>query len=340
MSYNIKSFLFYYIMFVGIVLFFGSATAGADEVILQNGDRLTGMIVKMEKGVLTLKTEYSPPIDVQSSVIRLIRTNAPVEVSLLNGRIIKGKICSEKEKIFIVVPTNQQDETIINLEEIVAINPPAVKWEGGITLGGNMQQGNTETTGLSATIEGTRRGERDRINFRYIFNYGEEKNQVTTRNHFGALKYDYFFIKKMYGYLGTEVLNDTFRDIKLRISLGPGIGYQIWEDAKKKLGMEIGPSYLFENHESTENKNFCEARIAANFRYDFNKYLVFTEKFEFYSKIENYEQYRLRNEAAISAPLGAGWAMRFSHILDYVSKPADEKKKTDTNAILGLQYVF
>jgi hypothetical protein len=34
------------------------ASAGADEINLRNGDRLTGEVVKMEDNILTLKTDY------------------------------------------------------------------------------------------------------------------------------------------------------------------------------------------------------------------------------------------------------------------------------------------
>ena len=44
--------------------------ASADEVTLENGDRLTGTVVKMEHDVLTLKTDYSPqPVEIKVAKI-------------------------------------------------------------------------------------------------------------------------------------------------------------------------------------------------------------------------------------------------------------------------------
>ena len=42
-----------------IVSLWLSTPAWPDEVHLMNGDRLTGTIVKMEEGVLTLQTDYA-----------------------------------------------------------------------------------------------------------------------------------------------------------------------------------------------------------------------------------------------------------------------------------------
>ena len=144
----------------------------------------------------------------------------------------------------------------------------------------------------------------------------------------------------MYGYLGLEVLNDKFRDIQLRTTIGPGVGYQVWEDPVKALGVEAGLSYLSESHYIAANTDFWTARLAANFRYNLGKYLVFTDRVAFYPSIERSGEYRLRNEAAVSAPLGAKWAMRLAHILDYSSDPPDDVRKTDTTTTLGLQYKF
>lgn len=192
MTKNLTCLLVCSIAFFGI-MFLGPTLVSADEIVLQNGDRLTGTVVKMESGVLTLKTEYSPPIEIKVSAIKEIMTDSPAEVRLSSGEILKGKISSEQEGQITVAPSDQRGATTVETQKIAAINPPPVKWEGGITLAGNMQKGNTDRTGASAAIEGVKRGEKDRFSLRYLFNYGEEKKQVTTRNHFGALEYDYFF---------------------------------------------------------------------------------------------------------------------------------------------------
>lgn len=50
----------------------------ADEVILDNGDKLNGTIVKVEGGKLTLKTDYAGSVEIQVEKIKaLLRTNQP-----------------------------------------------------------------------------------------------------------------------------------------------------------------------------------------------------------------------------------------------------------------------
>jgi putative salt-induced outer membrane protein YdiY len=185
-----------------------------------------------------------------------------------------------------------------------------------------------------------KRTENDRLSLSYLFNYAEEEDHITARNHFGAMKYDYFYLKYIYGYLGLDVLNDRFRDIRMRTSIGPGVGYQIWEDSVKALGLEIGLSYLSESHYDNEDSDSWAMRLAGNLRYHMGSYLVITDQIVFYPTLEGNESNRVRNEATINAPLKAGWSMRCSHILDYSTSTPDDVKKTDTTVILGFQYQF
>lgn len=325
--------------FFGIMLL-GPALVAADEIILLNGDRFTGKVEHMGNGVLSFRTDYSQPIEINLSAVRKITTYSPVEVRLSSGETLKGTISSDQAGKITIAASDPRSATTVDTLKIAAINPPPVKWDGGITLAGSMQSGNTDRTGASVAIEGGRRGERDRISLSYLFNYGEEEDEVTTRNHFGALKYDYFFLSKMYGYLGLDVFNDRFRDLQLRTTIGPGVGYQVWEDPEKALGLEAGLSYLSENYYEASDTDSLAARLAANFLFHFGTFLVFTDQVAFYPSLEGGEPDLLRNEATISAPLGAGWALRLSHILDYSSDPPDDVKKTDTTTLLGLQYVF
>ena len=52
-----------------LVVFLACGYAMADEVILKNGDRLTGKVTEVKDGVLTLETSYSEPIKLQFEAV-------------------------------------------------------------------------------------------------------------------------------------------------------------------------------------------------------------------------------------------------------------------------------
>ena len=318
-----------------------SGTALADKVVLENGDTLTGTVVKLQGGTLTLKTDYSGPVEIQAAKIKSVVTDQPVEVHTTSGEILKGKLKVVESGKLAVEPSPDRAAADVDWQKVAAINPPPQGlWTGSVAVGGNLQSGNTDRMGLSVAAGGERRTDRDRFSLGFLFNYGEEEGEITARNTYGNLKYDYFFTKKLYGYLSLELLNDKFQDVKLRTVVGPGIGYQIWDDPIKSLAFEAGASYYSNNRYTFEDDDYWAARLGLNFRYTFFKYIVFTDRFLYYPSLETFSNYTLRNEAALTTPLGVNWALKLANILQYDNNPAPGYGNTDVQWILGIQYSF
>jgi putative salt-induced outer membrane protein YdiY len=242
-----------------------------------------------------------------------------------------------------VKSTEAREATVIDWEKFSAINPSPVippKWKGNVTVGANMQSGNTKHTNISIGAEAVRKTEQDRFSILFLHNYSEEEDEITTRNTYGSLKYDYFFIKSLYGYLGVELLNDTFRDLNLRTVVGPGIGYQIWDDKIKSLLFEIGVSYFSEDRKVSEDDNWITGRFGSDFRLQIIKGIVFSDHIIVYPSLENTSEYQLRNEASLISSLGAKWALKFANILEHDSDPPEGVKKNDLYWIMAFQYTF
>jgi putative salt-induced outer membrane protein YdiY/sRNA-binding regulator protein Hfq len=325
------------------VFFIVVGPLSADEIVLENGNILTGTIVKVEGGTLTLKTDYSKPIEIQSNKIKKIESDQPVEIHLISGEVLKGKIKTvEAGKIAVEESAGQ---TPVNIEwpKVASLNvPPKAppKWKGSITVGGSQQTGNTETKAASVAAEAIRKTEKNRFTFRFLWNYAQEKDDITARNAYGLLKYDRFFTKRFFGYLAVEGYNDRFKDWRLRYVIGPGVGYQIWDDAVKSLSVEGGVGYSYEDLYEGQNRDYMSARLAADFKYTLAKFIVFGDHFVIYPNLDYGGEYTLRNEASLLSPLGAGWALKLSNIYERNSDPAPDVLKDDVAWILGLQYSF
>ena len=257
----------------GIFLSIFSCAEGAfaDKVILENGDTLTRTVEKVVDGKLTLKTDYAGPIEIQVAKIKKIFTDSPAEVHLTSGEILKGKIETREDGQVIVEKSAEREATSIELPKIASVNPPPPKiWSGSINLGGIIQTGNTDRKGATVAAQVVRRTENDRFRVQYLFNYAQEKGETTTRNKYGELEYDYFFTKNLYAYGAVELLNDKFKDYKLRTIGGLGMGYQIWDDPVKALSFEAGLSFQNNDYYEGKDNNFLTARLGGTFRYNLN----------------------------------------------------------------------
>lgn len=318
----------------------GLAAAAADEVVLTNGDRLTGKVLRLTGGKLILKVDYSKKIiEIDKSKVKSIRTDGPVELHLADGQVVKGKLRTDEKGRLVAEPGAGRGAVTLEWSKVAAINPPKSLWHGSVTVGGADQSGNTDRSSFSAAAEAVRRTKRDRFGLRFLFNYAKEDGEMTARNTFGASKYDYFLTKKLYSYLSVEMLSDEFRDLKLRTVTGAGLGWQVVERADLSFALEAGAAHINEDFEEAEDEGRIAARGSAILKWKIFGKVTFSNRLTVLPSLED-DQYQLRNEAALATPLGAGWSLKLSNVFEYDSQPPAGVKKTDRIWILGLQYRF
>ncbi|KIH76477.1 Putative salt-induced outer membrane protein YdiY [Geoalkalibacter ferrihydriticus] len=323
------------------ILLFGSLTCAsfADEITLKNGDRITGTVVDAKDGQLQIATPYASKILVNFDQILSIETDTPVTVRFQGTEVLKGRLATRDGQV-ILLAGEERGETVIAWDRVRSLNVPDITWNGNIFLGGTHQAGNTDRMSLSFGANAVRRSLDDRFSLSFLYNYAEEDNELTTRDAYGAMKYDYFFTSRFYGLLSAELLKDKFKDLNLRAVVGPGVGYQIWDDARKGLDVEAGIAYFSEDRVEGEDEQWMTARLAAVFRYQFTSWLRFTDTFILYPHLEEGGEYTLRNDAALITSLSANWSLRLNNIWERDSDPAPGVKKDDSKTTVALQYSF
>jgi len=136
------------------------------------------------------------------------------------------------------------------------------------------------------------------------------------------------------------LLSDEFKDLNLRAIAGPGVGYQIWDDPVKSLLFEGGVSYVWEDRKIGNDENWAAARLSGDFWYKFGKVVTFSDLIIIYPSLKKGGEYTLRNEAALTSPLGAAWALRLANIWERDSDPPPGILKDDLTWLLSLQYSF
>ena len=329
-----------YVIVISCLLLMWTACVYADEIILENGDRISGIVKRVDNGSLIVETDYSQQMNIKTSAVTTIVTVNPVEVHLTSGEVLKGRLITDESGRIIVSPGVEREPVAIDWNMVESINPPPVKWTGHVMVGGNSSEGNTDEVNVSSEFEATRRTKQDRFGLGFNYNYGEDDDEVTTRNASGFLKYDHFLSQHWYVYLATEMFYDRFDDLNLRAIVGPGLGYQVWDDTSKSLAFELGISYLSEDLREGDDDHWVNGRLSIPFMFKISEYLTFRDKPLFYLNLEETERYLIRNDASILTAIGASWSLRVSHIYKYDSEPSEDVRETDTTWIGALQYNF
>lgn len=325
-------------LFLILVLF--AAPVQADELLLVNGDRLSGTVKSMDGGKLTLSTEYGGDIKIKLSSVKKIITEEPVRIHLDNGWKLKGSLTPIEGGGVRVKSAQTGQSAVVDWRRITAVNPPESNWSGSISAGGSMQSGNTDLNSITLGFETNRKTEDDRFRLRFLHNYSDEDDSVTSRNTYGSMKIDHFVKRPLYVYFAAEMLKDEFKDLNLRTILGPGVGYSLWDDAKSSLDLEAGVTYFSQDHELGVDEQWATYRLGAEYALHWSDRLKFNVESQLYPRVDDTGDYKWRNESNIKTSLGSGWALKLTNLIEYDSKPTTGIKETDVTSTLALDYDF
>ena len=75
------------------------STAWADQVVLKNGDRVTGSIIKKDGKNLTIKTDQFGVVTTSWDQVVSVQADKPVNVVLPDGRTVQGTIATTNGKV-------------------------------------------------------------------------------------------------------------------------------------------------------------------------------------------------------------------------------------------------
>jgi putative salt-induced outer membrane protein YdiY/sRNA-binding regulator protein Hfq len=328
-----------------LVLALPAGSLRADEVYLKNGDRLSGQIVSLGEQKLVLETEFVGKLAIDWAHVDRISTEAPLTVVLENGAILKGVVKpSDVPGRMELARESAAKPEPVELAQVKAINPPketVVKLNGRINVGFNKASGNTDTENLHADTEIVARTVNHRLTLGGDYNRSSEDNHKTVDNSAGRLKHDYFFTRQIYWYLNGLLERDEFKDIRLRATAGPGLGYQIFEGELMNLAVETGPSYVYTNYNHGGSDDSLSGRWAVRFdRFFFEKLFQYYFSNEGYISSSDTKDVFMFTRTGLRFPVHGGLFLNAGWEWDWDNTPADDADKSDYRYILSIGYGF
>jgi putative salt-induced outer membrane protein YdiY len=327
-----------------------SAVCIADEVYLVNGDRITGKITTLADNKLTVESDLAGKLTIDLNNVTTFKTNAPVEIQLKDGTAFKKQISKAETGRFAVEGDQTLKSQDFNVASIVVINPPvkeAPKWHGDISGALVSTHGNTTIFTESLSVNLTKRGENDRTLLSTDYLYGKQKNPTTgeqevTQDQWKLRgKYDYFFTKKMFGFLDARYENDKIAELERRVLVGAGAGYQWIESEPFNFSTEAGIASLYETYTNdTPSSKQLSVQLGYHLDKKLTQTLTFINDLTYYPSLENSSDYFLTTTGEFRAKLTELIFANFKVVFDFDSTPAQGKGKSDIKYILGVGVKF
>lgn len=321
-----------------------SSHADADEITLNNGDRISGKIVTMTDDKIVMNTTYGGDLSIAWDEVSQIKGDETINVVLADGTSLNGRtITTESGKLGLQVE-GMPEPVYIDFSQVKSINPepvPTLTTKGQANLGITIAKGNSETQSEHLDLEFIARTLKNRYTLGAEFNRAEDDGVESTNNSLGYVKYDHFFSKKFYGYSNVLLEKDKFKDINLRTALGLGAGYQFLEGEVTNLSGEAGISYINEDFIIAPDESYPTGRWAINFdRFLIKKSLQFFHFHEGFVSFEDTEDILIRSRTGIRVPLSKSINATLQVNYDWDKKPSPGMEKTDIMYIVTIGYQF
>jgi len=320
-----------------------TAVARADEVVLNNGDRITGKLVELADGTLTIKTEYAGTVKIDWDKVESFSTDAPVYVNI-GDNVVRATVSESTSGTATLqsdeLPTSGSVE-LSRLKSISYDKKPAVRVSGRINVGASTTSGNTNADQLNGEFEFVARTDKNRVTVLAEVNKAKNDGEQTESNWTAYLGYDHFVSERLYAYASASAENDKFKDINLRTTLGAGAGYQFYDTKKTNLAMELGLSYVNTDYIDAEDDDYPAARWAMNFTQKlFDSRIEFFNRDSVFSDLQDSKNYFFRTRTGLRFPIVERMNSTIQYNYDYDNQPAPGRVKEDKAWLFTLGYTF
>jgi Protein of unknown function, DUF481 len=250
---------------VGLLLLL-AIPALADQVVLKNGDRLTGTITKSDGKELVIKTEFEGDVTVKFDAIQNITSAGDLNVTL-GGKTVVGPVTTSGDDLVVVTKTAGPVEAPRSAVTMVrspaeeaayqkSLHPGLLEgWNGGMNLGFALTAGNSETKNLNIGFNGVRTGFHDKLTLYETSVYAATSKlnqqpiptQTTANSNSGGVRYDHDFTPRIFGFVSADFFNNGLQNLDLRYIVGGGIGLHAIKNPNTLLDLLAGVNYTHES---------------------------------------------------------------------------------------------
>ena len=245
-----------------VLLSFLQPLANADEVLISDGSRLIGEVVRHDTEILKLKTSFAGTLEIDWAEVKEVIFSEPGTVLLADEQVLEIKSLSREGDQFVLYPVTSEAPVHVKGSQVIAIE--LEPWElgqghkrtGRVNLAIEDERGNSEKREYDLDFELHNRWSKNHLTLLGQLEYDTTRGLTSTDKWTLFTNLDHTFSGKWY-YGGALLLRqDLFKDLKLRAAVGPTLGYRFFDTTHLKLRTELGAYYLEDDFYEQVDESF------------------------------------------------------------------------------------
>jgi hypothetical protein len=332
-----------------------ASLCAADQVVLKNGDIITGTIVKKDGDKLTFKSEFLGEVTMPWSAVKSLKSDQELNVVLPGGETVKGKLSTSGDNLAVAAPAGEKTEA---LTAVTVVRDAAAQhdyekmlhpgffqlWTGSYNAGLALARGNARTLTFTNAFAASRTTAKDKIIVQFNEIYAtaliNNVNAATASSLSGGWEYNRNVSPKLFVSATNDYDHDRFQDLNLRAVFGGGGGWNAVKNAKSTLAIQAGADYEHESFMSNLSRGSAEVNFGDVFTYKASGATNITQSFMMYPNLSDTGQYRFNfNLSAVTAvKKWLGWHITFTD--NYLSDPVLGRLRNDIILSTGFQLAF
>jgi putative salt-induced outer membrane protein YdiY len=327
----------------------------ADQVVLKNGDRVTGSIVKKDDKNLTVKTDQVGVIAIPWDQIESITAEKSIYIVLQDGRTFRGTLRAAGGKAEVTTP---QAEINVLPSDIVAIRNDDEEaayqrslhpgwgqlWAGTGTVGFAGTVGNAQTLTFTTGMNAARvtRTDKTALYFSFIKASASINNESgdTAEAVRGGISYSHDVNSRLFVSVFNDWEYDRFQDLDLRFVIGGGFGFHAYKTERSRLDLLAGVAYNRSSFATPFIRKSAELYWGDEYSFSLSSATSLVQSYRMFHDLTNTGIYRVNFDMGLSTKLYKWLSWNVSVSDRYLSDPAPGRKTNDFFYTTGLGISF
>ena len=218
-------------------------------------------------------------------------------------------------------------------------------WSGGGEVGLNGADGNSRLFNLRAGVFAKRKTADNLLVTDFLYSYAEQNSLLTQNQMLFNARDEILFAGTPWSVFGaTNIEYDQLRAYRFRIGLYGGVGYLLVDDGQMNWRVRAGAGAVYEYAGYTggpDTRWVPEMLLGTDFSYKFDDRQSFETVLDYFPRIDNWSQFRLRARVAYAIVLDKdmGITLRLGAQNRYDSNPGNSRANDLTYfATLGFSF--
>ena len=308
------------------------ATAQKDSLLLSNKDLIVGEIKSMDRGVITIGTDYSKDdFRVKWSGISKIHTNSFYIITLADGTRLNGKLNTSAPGT-ITIQTKEGIQKTFKNEELVYLKSLDKGFWDRLNASADFGFGLTKSQNLKQISLRSNIGylaENWSASVHYNSMYSNQDHVNAIRNTDAGLVYNQLLQRDWYIPVSLSFFSNTEQKIQLRTMGKVGIGNYIVHTNHSYWGIAGGFTYNSENYTEAADRKSWEGYVGTELNlYDIGNLSLLT-KLVAYPSITESGRFRSDFNFDAKYDLPKDFYIKFGLTVNYDNRPVSGASDTD-----------